>query len=280
MSNLTIAHDINVEPVLRTQPNGAGVGLATVIVEVPAYIWMELLTHKRVARNASSARAQGFSRHVRHGLYIAPRYYQADKWMRIGDPLADDVNDRVRDRIEALYDHIVGEIADIQHEAGVRIANEQINRLLPISRMMRGVMTATIPAWEALIKLRSAPTADVLMQQVAGKIESVLESMPVQQRNQHVPFAPDGADLQSDATWRIAAARLARVSAGAPGEGQRSDEELAQLLIADGHWSPFEHIAHWTRMPIPSALCSDAADTVDDSRSWWGWQNYRAELES
>lgn len=279
---LTVAHDINVTPVLRTRPKSTnGVDLATVIVEVPAYIWMELLTHKRVARNASSARAQGYNRHVAHGLYIAPRYYEADRWMRIGASLADDVNDRVRDRIEGLYDYIVGEIAAIQREAGVRIANEQINRLLPISRMMRGVMTATLPAWMAIIKLRSAPTADVLMQQVANSIEGVLKSMPIWSADVHVPFAPAGADINSESTWRIAAARLARVSAGAPGEGQRSDEDLANLLIADGHWSPFEHIAAWMSDPIPNALCSAYDDYGDDvGTGSFGWQNYRVELEA
>lgn len=270
-----------VELVKHTKPN-QGIGLATFVLEVPAYIWMELLTHKRFARNASSARAQSFNRHKAHGFYIAPQYYTKGSWMQPGKPLPDYINNRVRDRIESLYAYVLREVEAIQDEAGIAIANEQINRLLPISRMMRGVMTGTEEAWFALINLRKALTADILMQQVATEIESLLLNSVPEDLDIHIPFAPEVEDVPFQDVVLAAAARLARVSAGAPGPGQRSDLQLAEHLVKEKHWSPFEHIAVWTPDPQPSALCSvEREDTVywsDDGK--WGWENYRVLLQA
>ena len=120
----------------------------------------------------------------------------------------------------------------------------------------------------AMLALRNHPTADVAMQQLAQQIAQALDGATWVSAWKHTPFADDG-DVMT------AAARIARVSAGAPGAGQRSDAQLAQDLIDQRHLSPFEHCASWVHQPRRSALCSAA----DDLHHGMGWQNHRSTLE-
>ncbi len=263
---------INAEIILATRPHNA-VGLATFVVEVPAYIWMELLTHKRIARNANSARAQSHSRHAAQGYYVPDQFYRQGTWMSPGDSLDSPANLRVTMLVNEYYAECERRIVKIIEASNGGIAKEQINRLMPISRMMRGIMTATEPAWRAMLALRDHPAADAAMRIVASQIADALETAQWAAASRHVPFdAGDGLDC--------AAARIARITTGAPGAGQRNDADLAEDLRKSGHWSPFEHIAIWTRNPLPSALCSLRDDLIDTDRFEMGWQSYRAELES
>lgn len=258
---------INAELILATRPPGTGPGLATFVVEVPAYVWMELLTHKRFARNASSARAQSHQRHAAMGYYVPAQWYRQGTWMSPGAPLDYAHNAHVTDLVEEYYAEVEQRIAEIIAVSNGGIAKEQINRLMPISRMMRGVMTGTESAWRAMLALRNHPTADVAMQRLASLIFEKLSAADWKISDEHMPF---GDDVMT------AAARIARVSAGAPGAGQRSDIDLAHDLIEQRHLSPFEHCATWVSYPASSALCSTPDDTYDDR----GWENHRVVLES
>ena len=264
---------ITADLVLATRPpphrdGTTGPGLATFVVEVPAYVWMELLTHKRLARNASSARAQSHQRHAAMGYYVPAQWYRQGSWMSPGDPLPYHENSDVIALVEAYYENCERWIELIIDASDGGIAKEQINRLMPISRMMRGVVTATESAWRAVLALRDHPSADVAMQALAQQIRGRIETAEWQTATRHVPFTDDG-DMMT------AAARIARVSTGAPGPGQRSDAQLAQDLIDQRHWSPFEHCATWIFNPKRSALYS--AD--DDDHHGFGWENHRVTLE-
>lgn len=78
----------------------------------------------------------------------------------------------------------------------------------------------------------------------------------------------------------LSAARLARISNGKPGPGQRPDEALAADLRRDRHLSPFEHQARWVDFPLTSAIAVKAEDFYADDNGVWGWQNFRSELEA
>lgn len=265
---------ITADLILATRPHphdykgGVGPGLATFVVDVPAYVWMELLTHKRLARNASSARAQSHQRHAAMGYYVPTQWYRQGTWMSPGPVLDIDTNTTVTALVDAYYADAERRIAEIIAASDGGIAKEQINRLMPISRMMRGVVTATESAWRAVLALRDHPAADVAMQELAQQLRSGLETAEWRTGWKHLPFAEDG-------DWMAAAARIARVSAGAPGPGQRSDAQLAQDLIDQRHWSPFEHVAVYVMSPARCALAS----TDDDLHHGMGWQNHRSTLE-
>ena len=157
---------ITADLVLATQPperydGTVGPGLATFVVEVPAYVWMELLTHKRLARNASSARAQSHQRHAAMGYYVPAQWYRQGTWMSPGLPLDPATNDYITQLVEEHYAEVERRIAAIVIASNGGIAKEQINRLMPISRMMRGVVTATEPAWRAMLALRMVGEMDI-----------------------------------------------------------------------------------------------------------------------
>lgn len=276
MSNITASL------VLATRPTGLrSHGIATLVVECPVFVWTELLTHKRIARNASSSRAESFGRHTAHGYYKPDTFYAASaSGMGHGDALPDAVQADLDAwwiaYHAATYERIAALINGLKAN-GHTIAKEQINRLLPTTKMLRGVVTATESAWAAVLALRTADAADPAMQELARKIEVAIAGADWQHSNIHVPYAPIA--VTSDTFIEVAtlaAARLARTSYGAPGPGQCSDADLAADLLAMGHLSPFEHCASWEDYPIANALCSHREDKL---RNCYGWENHRAKIE-
>lgn len=280
MSNITASL------VLATRPSGLhSHGLATLVVECPVFVWTELLTHKRIARNASSSRAESFGRHAAHGYYKPDTFYAAGAGgMGHGDALPD----AVQADLDAwwiayhadTYERIAALINGLKAK-GHTIAKEQINRLLPTTKMLRGVVTATEAAWAAVLDLRTADAADPAMQELARKIEAVIAGADWRYGNMHVPYAPIAitSDTFIEAAT-LAAARLARTSYGAPGPGQRSDADLATDLLDMGHLSPFEHCASWENDPESNALCSHPRDKIGPYYNTRGWENHRAKIEA
>lgn len=283
--------NINVELVLATRyaPETRN-GLITFLVEVPQFVWCEMLTHKRLARNASSSRAESVKRHVAHGYYTPDVFHEQGTFMQGGKALPQDVQAYLRAVWDDVNEYAAGAIQEadaIVKEHGFKgWAKQEANRLLPTTKMVRGVVTGTEDAWACFLKLRNHATADTAMQEFAREIADVLEQLHCGDTETfvwwnygayHVPFygiQPFDLDEYKELA-PLAAARLARVSTGKPAQGQRPDAELAQQLLADGHYSPFEHVARWVDLPAPSALCSK----IEDCHEVAGWQNYRAEIE-
>lgn len=279
---------MNVELLLATRPLSTDShGLATFVVEVPAYVWTELLTHKRLCRNAASGRAQSFKRHAAMGWYTPPVFYEQGEWMRAGEALPDDVQAELREFWTELHED-VHERIDAKLGAlkarGYIWAKEQVNRLLPTTKMVRGVVTATEDAWEKFLALRDHPSADRAMQELARQIRAELERDPWWKADYHIPFDDNPATPRSHEEYveraMLSAARLARVSNGKPGPGQRPDEELAADLRENRHYSPFEHSARWVDYPLASALAAKPEDFYASDDGVWGWQNMRSEIEA
>lgn len=273
--------------VLATRPPGVrpGYGLITYVVEVPLYLWVELLTHKRLARNASSSRAQSSKRHAGMGWYTPPTFYQQGEFMQAGEPFPDELQDELRiwwDAFhEAQYQAIADKLVELK-ERGHTWAKEQVNRLFPTTKMVRGLLTGTESAWRGVFALRTASGADSAMQLLMRGMVQQYGAVEWQLSAEHIPFG-DGLDCGDDAHYVVranqAAARAARVSNGRPGSGQRSDAELAADLLSGKHLSPFEHQARWEDFPARSAICSLPGDYLRSPGYEYGWTNRRAELE-
>jgi hypothetical protein len=277
-----------------TQPAGGGwrdsKGLATFVVEVPVYVWTELLTHKRLVRNASSSRAQSSKRHQGMGWYTPPTFHQQGTFMQGGDPFPEDVQKELAAFWEDLHHSVQGRVNAVNfrlEQQGYKWAKEEVNRLLPTTKMVRGVVTATTSAWAAFLKLRANPSADRAMQNLAQDILVTLEGAPLVISDYHIPFDEKGGPVADVADYyercMVAVPRLARVSTGAPGPGRRSDGELFNDLLGQQHLSPFEHCARYTTFPMTSALAVKPEDFgYSESPQGWGvrgWENYRAEIE-
>ena len=285
---------ITTELVLATRPVDLNShGLLTVIVEVPLFVWVELLTHKRPARNASSSRAQSPKRHRGMGYYIPDTFYLQGEGMAVGDPLPYAVSQDIQTAWIEAHEHIYAIIEEFDERTkaylthrGIdgRIANGIVNRLLPTTKMMRGIVTATEDAWACLLALRNHPAADSGMQVMARQIQAILDTPGIwRHSNYHVPLIspPVDTEEQFKASWKESAGMTARVSYGTPGPGQRSSEDLANdlLLATPMHASPFEHSAMWVECPRSSALCSTLDDMKNKENGVYGWENCRAMIE-
>lgn len=273
--------------VLATRPQRAphSCGLLTYIVEVPLYIWVELLTHKRLARNASSSRAQKPKRHAEMGWHTPPTFYEQGEFMQAGEPFPDELQDELHiwwDAFhEAQYQAIADKLAELEGR-GYTWAKEQVNRLYPTTKMVRGMLTGTESAWRSVFALRASREADTAMQLLMRQMTQQWGAVDFQFSDEHIPFG-GFLDCGDDAFYEVratqAAARAARISNGKPGPGQRSDSELAADLLRGRHLSPFEHQARWVDFPLRSALYSLPNDGLRVPGIEYGWQNRRAELE-
>jgi hypothetical protein len=269
--------DMSAEIVLATRPGPDLPGLVTVVVLIPEWIWNAVLTHRRFCRGASSGRAQSVDRHQEMGYYTPPVFHERGKFMQAGDPLPPDVQALVAHRWHRIHQIVAEEIDSINamvREHGLRgVAKEEINRLLPTTKMMRCVITGTEPAWEYFFSLRIASEADNAMQRIATVVRDLIRDAEWKLSQYHVPFAPAPVDSQKSykQVAPLAAARLARISNGAPGPGQRSDEALSGDLARDGHWPPFEHIAQWVPAPAMAAMNCRTEDRLNGR----GWEPYR-----
>lgn len=269
---------MEVEPVLLTKPWDSAVGLATFYLKVPVYVWTELLTHKRLVRNASSSRAQSTSRHLLNGQYVPDVFYGDKAGMRVGDILPAEMQTRAKEIYKEAWEQ-----ASLYVEAlsSIGVSREQANRLLPTTKYIEGLVTATESAWSNFLYLRNSHSSDVAMHLVAGKIQEDLVSGEWVSRDYHFPFAKYYGEDSN-----IMAGRIARISYS-PSRSFSDQEnfELGKRLRKDGHLSPFEHLAIYKINPLTSALCSMDGDREFQvepnmgTERYFGWENLRVVIE-
>lgn len=256
--------------------------LYTFVVEVPYYIWAELLTHKRMARNASSNRAMKVEKNIGLGFYLPEVFYEKGNGMSSGNPLPEDIQKKAKEIWEDVWNKTM-QASIALDELGV--SKEQASRVLPTFKIMKGIITGTKRFWKTFLKLRDHPTADNAMQTLAKKIKTEIENpLNISYSTLHAPFellTEKGFSREEKA--RIWAARIARISYMGEGDIEK-DIKLGERLYFDGHLSPFEHTAEWKKSPAQSAVFS-----FDDIKNWkenvgdlepiFGWENDRALLE-
>jgi hypothetical protein len=250
------------------------VGLITLRVTVPLYVWIELLTHRRLSRNASSARAMSFGRVLDLGYYHPSELYKTAKGMAVGERIDDREVHEEWDRLHDLMVYYIDGLAQTYN-----IAKEQLNRLLPTTRVIAGVVTGTQAAWDAFLQLRNHPTADVAMQEVARAISDAIRNAEWVVDDVHLPL--------EEADYDSIAARLARVSYNRDEEDEQKNKDLARRLKEHKHLSPFEHIAFWRENPAMSNFTSCVDDVLiktERSTQFWkndyyGWHQYRKDIE-
>lgn len=276
------------EIILYTKPVGIPIeySVMTVKTYAPYFVGRETCTHKRLARNYSSARYMGHKRHAALGYYIPDIFYGEDgraypealqQWL-LNDWI--DLEETVRGRLESRDSYLIS--------MGQKpLEKQQQNRQLTTAKMEVGIVTATYSAWKAWFKLRCASDADRAMQEVANSIRTqMVESTPVES-NFHAPYADSLVTTleEYEKACTYTPARLARVSAARPGPGQRGEEELMNSLKEKTHISPFEHNCLWIAVPYKSALNSKKSDryfpygSISSSNYHFGWQNLRSEME-
>ena len=271
---------ITSELILKTRPAlGIPRGIMTIKASIPLYVWVEVLTHRLAARNASSSRAEKNARHAAHGWYTPPTFYTQGDFMQAGEPLSDHEQEIVRvlwdDHHKMVWENVEN-IKTILKGYNITLANEQINRLYTTTKMINGLITMSEAGWKRFLNLRFHCTADTAMQIFADQVRDHLLLSEWASSTYHVPFAdmPPHDDHQYVNQAWTSAAYCARISKGEPGPGRRSSGDLTQKLIEDVHGSPFDHQCMWTLDPLgPHSTLPEDCWLENNQRE--GWEPYR-----
>jgi thymidylate synthase ThyX len=229
--------------------------LTTMQLTYPRILLPELNTHRVFSRSTQSNRAvsaKRLRRLVREYNYV-PDFTGEQRGMsgKPGVPWGAKALWRVA-RECALALHWVGEHLGVHKQS--------VNRLLEPFQPCTTVVSST--EWDNFFKQRISMHAQPEMYQLAWHMkDAMLSSAPkeLKESDWHLPYH-DYYDHVPDAPM-LSAARCARVSYLS--KPNVEDLELAKRLQADGHWSPFEHVA---RPAAPG----------EDTRNFRGWVQLRS----
>lgn len=234
----------------------SGVRITTMELCYQRFIHSEFMTHRMFSRNASSSRAIPIHKmidQVRDNAAMPTHWGKNQPGMQ--------AREEIDDVASAKESWLFGSslaigTAKVLNDAGL---HKQIaNRGLEAYQWIKVIVTAT--EWDNFFKVRLHKDAQPEMMVLAEHMKKAMdESIPVelQPGEWHLPYVDlgdfdDSGDPISEAI-KCSIARCARVSYlnhdnSAPDIAK--DIALADMLLAAGHLSPFEHIA--TPMEFPT----------------------------
>lgn len=236
-----------------------GKRLTTYLLYYPRFIHSELMTHRQLSRNSSSSRAIPVSRVLREVWQnpAEPVFWGRNgKGMQAGENLPRNGQFWCRlvwwlaSRVACGFSWLLSKLG-----AHKQLANRLTEPFAHITTIVSGT------EWENFFALRVHPAVQPEFQALAVEmLKLYLGSVPkrLEAGQWHLPFMDqDKSDMAvRDATdgksashlqWILkrAVAKCARVSyKNFDGEeSSEQDYDLHDRLAAEGHWSPFEHVA-------------------------------------
>ena len=230
--------------------------ITTLKCTYPRYIHAQVMTHRVFSRNAASSRAIPTSVMIENARVMPNHFGLNQAGMQPQKVEAD------RERCEAVW-NIAREnaITSAINLQALGVHKEVVNRLLEPFMFITTLITST--EWDNFFKQRLAHDAQSEIRLLAEEMcEAIRTSVPAQ-RMWHLPFA-----IGNNVRIEQSVARCARVSYNKEGRESTLDEDIAlyEKLKADGHWSPFEHVAH-------------AGVAGVKSGNFTGWVQHRQEVQ-
>jgi thymidylate synthase ThyX len=259
--------------ILLDSRSPAGVRLTTMEVRYPRFIHSEVMTHRNFSRNSASSRALPIRKmidSVRAEPAMPLWWGRNQSGMQAREQIADDA----RALAEAEWRHALADAlshAERLAASDINLHKQLVNRILEPFAWITVIITAT--EWSNFFTQRMHEDAQPELKHIAEMMfQAYRASTPrvVGEGEWHTPLIqPDEeAALPVETRLMISVARSARVSYLSH-DGARDhakDIELYERLVgggANGHWSPFEHVA----TPLPSR--------DEWSGNFRGWDQYR-----
>jgi thymidylate synthase ThyX len=241
-------------------------------VRYPRFIHSELMTHRVFSRNAASSRAIPIKK-----MIAAVREDPAMPvfWGKNQSGMAarEEISDGARRLAEAEWHHaLVNALASAERlsSSDIDLHKQIVNRILEPFAWITVIITAT--EWANFFTQRTHPDAQPEIQRIAELMLAAYRAsrpLAVPIGGWHTPLIQeDEQRLPAETLQQISVARCARVSY-LTHDGKRDhtkDVELFQKLLdggANGHWSPFEHVA------------TPALDPAESSGNLFGWVQFR-----
>ena len=259
--------------VLLDSVSPGGIRLTTMEVRYPRFVHAEVMTHRVFSRNAASSRSVPVRKMI--------DAVRADPAMPVwwgrnqsGMQARAEIDDAARAVAEAEWRAALADAlahAERLVAADVNLHKQLVNRLLEPFAWITVILTAT--EWTNFFAQRAHEDAQPELQHVATLMRDARDASspePVELGEWHTPLLADDerSSLPLDARLQISVARCARVSYLSH-DGTRDharDIELYERLLgggANGHWSPFEHVA------------TPLSDRDGWSGNFRGWEQFR-----
>lgn len=224
-----------------------GKRITSFILEYPRFIHAELMTHRMFSRNAASSRAIPINKFIEDVLSnpALPIHWGAKQKGMQADSEVDEST-----KIKAMQIWHEAKEDAIKHakkldELGIH--KQVANRIMEPFFHITTLVTAT--EFKNFFKLRAHKAAQPEIRELAYKMLELYNTNVPQEKSfgqWHIPFGDQYlTDLTIRQKLKIATARSARVSyKNFEGEiNLEKDYQLHDLLLSEGHFSPFEHAA-------------------------------------
>jgi thymidylate synthase ThyX len=250
----------------------AGARLVTMELRYPRFIHAELLTHRMFSRNAGSSRALPIRKMiaaVREDPALPVYWGKNQAGMSARREVDDRARERAKEEWQLALEHAL-ETAEKLSDSEIDLHKQLVNRILEPFAWITVIVTAT--EWANFFTQRCHPDAQPEIKHLADRmLVEFRASSPrtVALGAWHLPLVQeDERSLDESVLRKLSVARCARVSY-LTHDGMRDrdkDVELFERLVAggaNGHWSPFEHVA----TPLDQ---SDAAEA-----NLRGWRQFR-----
>lgn len=229
----------------------AGIRITTLELEYPLIIHGELMTHRMFSRNAASNRAIPTSKiidQVVNNPFIPTYWGRNQPGMQAHEELDQQaIHNSIMDWTDARDDAVFW-ARDLVEEG---VHKQLANRLLMPFQYIKTIVTAT--EWDNFFRLRIHNAAQPEMQTLAIRMQEAMNySCPkdLKPGEWHLPYVDfpgsRGKELVLGKAIKCSVARCARVSYLNHDNSTpdvEKDIALADMLLAAGHMSPFEHIA-------------------------------------
>lgn len=250
----------------------SGKEIVTLEVEFPRFILAEFNTHRMFSRNSASSRAIPIEKQLEkleEDPFI-PEYWGAAQKGMSADHTVDDDTVEQSELVWMKAIQVAAQCAQLLRTMGIH--KQTANRLLEPFMWHTAIVTAT--EWDNFFALRISPHAQPEIRTIAELMKESIElSTPrrIGYGDWHLPYISPEEDQDAfthdhltELKW-ISAGRCARVSYLTHDgiRDRQADIALAKSLEANGHMSPFEHIA----TPLGSAW--------QTSGNFHGWSQMR-----
>jgi thymidylate synthase ThyX len=250
----------------------SGARLTTLEVRYPRFIHSEMMTHRVFSRNAASSRAIPIKKMiaaVREEPALPVYWGRNQTGMSAREAVGPDIEERARAEWHAALDDALLHAERLSAQ-DIDLHKQLVNRLLEPFAWITVIITAT--EWANFFTQRCHPDAQPEIKHIADLMLAQYRAstpLPVASGRWHLPLIMDDERaLPDEQLCKLSVARCARVSY-LTHDGKRDhakDIELYERLVeggANGHWSPFEHVA------------TPAPDAQQRSANFFGWEQYR-----
>jgi len=240
--------------------------LTTMQLTYPRFVHAEYMTHRVFSRNAASSRAIPVAKMISNILEepVVPIHWGANqKGMQAFQELDSDAQANCEELWLKGLEQMLGIVQGLMAEG---LHKQIANRLLEPWMHITVIHSST--QWANFFNLRCDEMAEPHMAALAYAMRDAWNQSDPVDRQWHIPLIgfPGDEELSPDQLLLVSVARCARVSY-LTHDGVRdvqADLGLAERLRTNGHFSPWEHVAHRSTM---------------GSGNFMGWKQLRSYVE-